>query len=680
MNAVRKRLRPRREKVAGMKRWLAVAVVAVALLMAVPLMAHATNDYGLTYVGSAKCLSCHGATTGRWQVGRFLETGHAQNVSAVTTATIEPAGTSSALWPSPLAGSATYRFGPADVLWQVNSPGKSHFYVSKYRNTSMGGWPLSTGYTQPKVFWGPADDWVASFSTFETRDGRWNASSGAFPYFQLCGGCHHTGVTRSSDTTYTLASGGEMSRSTETSYTEMGVQCEACHATGSTSGSHWGAGVSVVRSQQTLKSQVCGQCHVSGSANERSWAGASLSSPNGFTPDQDLDDFFTVKGTEFIRPSVWGPAPVIPDDNADFYPTGHNKGMSGGIYNEFQLSGHSYSLRKKDGQLFIPYLQDYCLPCHSGEAFLQSIGYGSAGPNDIGLHKSSVANDVLNIECAVCHSVHSPSGDVLGMRLEGDDLCTKCHVEGVTEIRTGKGLVGVGDTGEWMPGAHCYQCHMPKTNGGYSHRMRIMLPGDAEEWDVPAKGDSCSPCHGGLNRAKLQGYIDTWQAQIKGSHAKATTALNAAKTRTAATTASGKKLVAAAEHNLTLIEKENSWGVHNLPYSRAGVERADYYARSVGARYSLIRATGYSKTAKRAVVFGTLNFGTGAAAGGQRVRIESRLRGSKTWKRIATVTTDSSGRFSHATLPKRGTTTMYRVRWSPKSDVTVTSGTVSVRR
>jgi hypothetical protein len=207
-----------------------------------------------------------------------------------------------------------------------------------------------------------------------------------------------------------------------------------------------------------------------------------------------------------------------------------------------------------------------------------------------------------------------------------------------------------------------------------------MMPGDAQEWGVPAQGDSCTPCHGGLTRAKLQHYIEEWQTEIKGGYDTAMTSLTAARSRTASSTPSGKSLIAAADHNLALIKGENSWGVHNLPYARAGVERADYYARSVGARYSLIKATGYSKTAKRAVVFGTLTFGTGAAAGRQQVRIESRPYGSKSWKRIATIPTDSSGRFAHAVLPKKGTTTSYRVRWSPKSDVTVTSSAVKVRR
>jgi predicted CXXCH cytochrome family protein len=659
--------------------WGVLALAASLLTLAAPAVAAEANAFGLTYAGSETCLTCHGRTTGRWQVGSYQNTPHRLNVRAIDElggpTRVFPSATSAA-WPSPLIANGAFRFNPVDALYQMGGM-DSHTtrFVSLYKND--GPHRLSTGDLLPRID-GPADDLVMFNGRYYSHEGYWNQSAiTARLVLQNCGPCHFAGVTRPSNTSHTLPNGGKQDAFTPSTMSEHGIQCSSCHAAAS-GDSHWSAKAPVSRTKQVLRSQTCGQCHVRFSAKQRNATGGSWSSPNGFTADQNLNAFGTVSGSQYIKQSMFAPAPSIPATDTLFYPTGHFKsgGHGDAVYNEWLLSGHSHSLRNQSGQLYIPFLQDSCLPCHSGESFLKSIGYGSDGPNDIGLHRSSIASDTLNIECGVCHAVHGPGGAAL--RLAADTLCTKCHVEGTAEIRGGHELVGVGDTGEWMPDAKCYQCHMPLTAGFRSHRLSIMLPGEAEEWGVEEGGDSCTPCHGGLTRTRLQSYIDSWQGRTKTAHAKATAALTAAKSRPASSTASGKSLIKDAEHNLKLVSGDGSWGVHNLPYALAGVARAELYAQAVGARFVSMGSTAYNSRTRRAAVHATLRLGTGAGAARQSVTIEARESGSRTWRRVATVTTDANGRFAHAVGPKL--TTAYRAKWSPKRGVTMTSATTTVRR
>ena len=51
-------------------------------------------------------------------------------------------------------------------------------------------------------------------------------------------------------------------------------------------------------------------------------------------------------------------------------------------------------------------------------------------------------------------------------------------------------MYDVANGSEYMPGAKCENCHMPKTNKAetrISHGMKPMLPGDAEKWQGLAK-------------------------------------------------------------------------------------------------------------------------------------------------------------------------------------------------
>lgn len=676
---------------------LAAAFVAIAAPAGAAPAALTPNAYGQVFAGQEECLRCHGATTGRWQTGTYRDTVHSQFVTDVqkNPAALVPVESK---WPSPTFGSGGQSFGASDMMWILGSSHQDRQYVTKYINDGPA--TLATGMTLPKAN-APEDDYRSTANLKWKKGGYWDASAANPPnanrtYFQGCGGCHFVGVTRPTDKAYTMANGATVSPTTPTSYGDFGIQCETCHGTGQASPNHWGAGVSVNRTKSTLRSQTCGQCHVNGTAKEKNFAGGTFSSPNGFTPDRKLTDFFNIRGVEFIKTSPGATPPAIPTTNAQFYPNGSTKAMTHSHYNEFMLTGHARSLRYSNGSLWSEYAQDECLPCHSGEGFLKSIGYGKDTLNDVVVTASNLKNDVLNIECAVCHQTHGRSGEPLGLRLSAEELCGKCHNGHLTpgaeavpgtemhhpqqEMRSGYGLIGVPRPAEaFMDDTTCVDCHMPRTYiGRASHSFKVMLPGDAESWKVVEGGDSCTPCHGGTSRSNLQAKIDSWQSSTEGGIAAANSRILAATKRRASSSATGKSLIAKARTNVAYVESDGSAGVHNYPYAKAGLATAERFARLVGARSTALKSTRFDRRSRTAWVFNTVYFGDGARAAGERVTIQARTAGSKKWKKVATVTSQDNGGTSLRVKPRK--TTYYRAIWTPEPGATFVSASTKVKR
>jgi predicted CXXCH cytochrome family protein len=352
--------------------------------------------------------------------------------------------------------------------------------------------------------------------------------------------------------------------------------------------------------------------------------------------------------------------------------------MTHGYYNEWQLSKHARSLRYRDGQVWSAGAKDSCLPCHSGEGFLKSIGYGSDGPNDIGILPSKLASDTLGVECGVCHTVHAKTGDALGLRLPADELCSRCHNAGVAvgreatpgakvnssqaELFGGYGLIGVAPAPRAMGEAKCVDCHMPVTYGSNpSHRFTPMLPGEAETWGVPAGGDSCTRCHA-KSRDSLQASIDGWKADIGASIAGADAAVAAARMRPSAATPAGARLIASAVTNVGLVTGDGSGGVHNHAYAKAGLDKAVYFARSAGGGFPAFAATSFDTRSRVAVVYGRLVLGDKTARAGEKLLVDALPAGSSRWVTVATLLTGATGDFAAAVAST--TTTRYRARWA----------------
>jgi predicted CXXCH cytochrome family protein len=655
-----------------------LATLVVLVIPAGALAVTGPNAFGQTFAGQAACVPCHSGGGAIGVAPAYGETRHGLFVVDVTKnpENLIP-GTGSGQWPSPSGGEGGLQFNPQDLFITLGAPDVVQEYVANYKG---GGVVNSLGQMIPKVK--PADDYpLMDPVVYSPELGEWEAAEGPVgvaAYFQRCSGCHHLGVTRPSATAVTLASGAVIDPSTPTTWAGLGIQCENCHGTGSTASPHMGVGVGVTGMPRVLSSELCGQCHASGTTVEKRFAStSSFSNANGYTTNLDLADFFT----------------LFPATDARYYPSGHNKSMNHVYYNEWVLSGHSDSranLKDAEGKP-LPYASASCMHCMSAEGYLKASGYESSY---FASYEPSPATDQYDIECAVCHTVHSKTGEPLGLRVDETQICSQCHngelgtsdpVPGSTvrhpqeEMLAGSGLLDVEPSEEpFMGEASCVDCHMPETRAGrQSHRMTPMLPGNAEEWGVPANGDSCTPCHSIWSRSNLQNDIDGWQADIVARLLVADAELAAADLRPAAKTGMGKDLRDRAFTNITFVENDSSFGVHNYPYAVEGLDVAVLFAKAVGATVSFDApsAPAADGTAK---VTGHVAFGDGTDVAEHEVAIQKLAMGSPDWVTVAHAETNEKGGFSQVIKPAG--TAEYRAVWAPRegSDIASEAKTINV--
>jgi hypothetical protein len=241
---------------------------------------------------------------------------------------------------------------------------------------------------------------------------------------------------------------------------------------------------------------------------------------------------------------------------------------------------------------------------------------------------------------------------------------------------------------EFMPGAECEDCHMPKTNKAatrISHGMKPMLPGDAEAWNGMAGAayqgeDSCTGCHPSQSRSALQADIDEWQEGAVAQAAKVAAAITAAKSRSefsaTVTAKPGYVLVGRATWNYKVFENDASEGVHNPTYIVAGLMKAEKMAKSVGGRFSYTSASPTVRKGKTAHVAGRIVNGDGSSAAGGEVVL---MRGAKV---LDTTVADAKGHFAF-TFKVTKTYKNYKVKWvrssSPLTSKLSSAMTIKVR-
>ena len=595
--------------------------------------------------------------------------------------------TAPSLWPSPGFGGGL-RFAASNVFLLVGGGHEKDF-------VGVPGEPLPD--TSPIAFvptpaGAPADD-LAIFSgaAFDTDTGAW-VSTGPTTvraYFQSCGSCHNTGVTRPSADTMTLANGATISPSTPSTATGLSIQCEVCHGTGSSASMHDGDTPAVLAWTATsaapgrlMSAEVCGQCHVDGTTVERNYAGTGkFSSPNGYSADETLTAYYTPSGTvPTVEQYLSSPA------SYKFYPNGANRSMRHPYYNEWlqnkaESNGRGHVMPMNPSAVKNP----ACLRCHSGEGFLKYIG----DPIVPAAYEATGTTTKWGITCQVCHNVHDPESGLSMRRSTNPSIgtvdCSDCHnwqfeVLGETvptaelyesglaapvirhpqrELLAGVGLVGVPDTGEFMPGAECADCHMPQMYAGRpSHRFKVMTPGHAAEWGVRAGGDSCTPCHPSTSRADLQASLDEWQTETASLLTTVTDAMLEARTRSgwtgsestlAATTSVDPDVVAykKAYHNRNYVKNDATLGAHNPPYAQAGLEYALRVVRAIGGSVTLSGPPAATFNTDVAVV-GTVLMGDGIAAAGERVEVQARKVGEADFTTVALTNTNGLGAYSAA--------------------------------
>lgn len=504
------------------------------------------------------------------------------------------------------------------------------------------------------------------------------------------------------------------------------IQCERCHGTGladtGTLG-HWTSGVQIVggwsstpygqkASQRILDSQVCGQCH------------GTFKSGNalGYTPDSTLTAFVTPFGFDAVPDAAAFEASSGLRAKSKFYPSGQNKSMKHVYYTEWTLSAHSWrgaltstspgaSMYQKTGKgHFTSTRGVVCNRCHTGEGYLKRKGAWVMSD----WVESTATAGRYGQECAVCHYSHKSDGTGLsvrepdaagvgsaaGLTTGNQSMCEDCHnwqneVQGTSitatttgrgpshpqrEVRMGRGMFDVPAAGQFMPGAKCEFCHMPATRSDfpdpgiaryddrswkrYTHRMKIMMPGNAAKWGLAAWGDSCSPCHPSRSQADLQTQIQKWQAECSAAATIALDAVNAAKARPASTTPAGAELVGRAYQDMRFYFQDLSRGAHNPPYVLAGMRKAASMAKSVGGSFKVVTGPSSAITSGSvAAIAGALQFGDGTLGAGQSAVLES-LSGA-TWKVSGRTVSDANGNFAFMVAP--AATTTYRVRWERSS-------------
>jgi len=499
-----------------MKRSVGVVgwTVLLAALLAIPSLAFAfqvtggagtqtRNPYGQWFAGQEACAKegCHSQIAA-------TPSPHSEMVKDIKTApaSLIPAA-DSGNWPFLSAfGGVTLR--PSDIYLQVGD-GRG---LLQY--TGLTSSPLATGLkpADELPLWSPME-----FLVGENEWGTPTSALGNRTYVQSCAACHNLGVTRPSDTAYALANGGQQTPTTPSSVSALSIQCEVCHGTGKNPDGHKKGVPGVVGGYQVLKSQVCGQCHVSGAASEKGISGAAFGNPNGYTTDEPLSSFFTPftavesEQTFMNYVSKGGTKPR-------FLPNGANYSLRHSYYNEWLNNkavfatgsyGHANPVNSSaKGQAANGNTK--CLRCHSGLGFLNRIGAKSPnGTRIVGTFPSlhDVVENDPGISCQVCHTGHVGMGqdgtyDSKRRWASGKEVsCGDCHnwqfealdqplqretIDGVTYSRPaantvsrhpqremfsgGKGgedgtagLWGVKPMGVFMSGTTCESCHMPRT-------------------------------------------------------------------------------------------------------------------------------------------------------------------------------------------------------------------------
>jgi Flp pilus assembly protein TadD len=108
---------------------------------------------------------------------------------------------------------------------------------------------------------------------------------------------------------------------------------------------------------------------------------------------------------------------------------------------------------------------------------------------------------MAGVTCADCHDPHSlkPKGD-------GNGVCAQCHLPTTFDVKAHHGH----EPG--TPGASCVACHMPTVtymgvDARHDHSFRVPRPDFSERFGMP---DTCTTCHTGKTPAWAAAALDRW--------------------------------------------------------------------------------------------------------------------------------------------------------------------------
>jgi nitrate/TMAO reductase-like tetraheme cytochrome c subunit len=193
-----------------------------------------------------------------------------------------------------------------------------------------------------------------------------------------------------------------------------------------------------------------------------------------------------------------------------------------------------------------------CQSCHGELEFLARFG------EPVFLHEAHVTEH--KVECFECHDVIRHELAPLGAHHgERDASCASCHAsphETPALVYAGVGAVGVAERPSRMyeTRVSCDGCHTGRARGGAHGAGRAAAAGEVD----------CLHCHG----TEFAGMLAAWTSAVGGQLERLRPELERLE---AALPAEGgapaRALLADARHNIDLIARDGSRGVHNVDYA-----------------------------------------------------------------------------------------------------------------
>ncbi len=333
------------------------------------------------------------------------------------------------------------------------------------------------------------DAWKTSkhSGTGSLADGSEKATEPKQDWIQNCSGCHTT------------------NRSVrESTWSEMGVGCEACHGPGQDHVSNMGDIGKIVASPAA---DICGQCHGG------NLSGAGLMSDGtrwavGYRPGMKLADLPGLQMTPLDPAEL--PPPII-----DNHPL---------TYNMWKASGHG----KESGRTLTMGDKEW------------------SGP----------------ITCVACHNPHQ-SEHPHQLVMDPHEICDTCHTQ--KAVVQGKGAKGIEETRSLHTAISCVECHMTEKNH-FMRVLRPDDPNLAEGRTDTCS--SCHEVKDRKIRAEqIQDWEAWYRETLEPVQADMRIIDDAIKNNPNVLNAELREKLADTKANLSIIEQDGSDGVHNLDYA-----------------------------------------------------------------------------------------------------------------
>ena len=218
------------------------------------------------------------------------------------------------------------------------------------------------------------------------------------PLTQKCDGCHTTGLNIETGEFKEYGVGceschGPASKHVQNKSMLNNFECNICHSSGSLK-EELKKEVDIVRS---VKSAICGRCHIRGTEDTITTHQTEIqfNFPVEYLPGKEISKYFkpTSLETDKKGKNWWGNglAKNRHQEYADFARSGHSKSLK--------------NLRTKRRETCGGKPKDSCLECHSGD-YIQAKKYQKRMKGKKEVILPTIDNALDDITCVVCHNPH----------------------------------------------------------------------------------------------------------------------------------------------------------------------------------------------------------------------------------------------------------------------------------